>query len=107
MGVLLFWSFGQAERKTSERDAQKRGKKVWEVTKTNSVFNQHKWCLSSRAGSFESITRCREDKGTEEGAKYVRWNKRKAESLRNRVLPLDYGNQHLNYEYFKAFVSIQ
>lgn len=41
---------GERERRTTESDTQKRGEKVWELTKTNSVLDQHKCCSFSRLG---------------------------------------------------------
>lgn len=51
--ILEFWRGGD----WPQRKTHKRAENVWEVTNTNSVFNQHQRCFFFRTG--QSVSRCR------------------------------------------------
>lgn len=63
----------EGKRRTTESDTQKRGEKVWELTKTNSVLDQHKCCSFSRPGWLESITRCSMKRRSDVGDSEPEW----------------------------------
>lgn len=70
-GVFLFWSFrGNTDRKKEQRKGHiKEREKVWELTKTNSVFNQLKCCplfqawMTWKHYQMQSKERTRQDRG--------------------------------------------